>query len=172
MANGEPNMNAMDIERAMAHHIGIRTHVIVPNVSWAMFDYELDLCSLDIHSMYATEVEIKISKSDLKADLKKPHHHHNPWMHYLYFAMPESMQDCIDLVPEHAGIYLVKESNKWGEPEVLKAKQAVVNKEAKKWDDHKAFELARLASLRYWNTRGYLETAKKELASIKGEQKA
>ena len=66
---------ASEIEIAIARHFGTRTHVIIPNLSFAMFPYELDLCVLNMKSFYALEVEIKVSKADLVRDGKKEHAH-------------------------------------------------------------------------------------------------
>lgn len=143
---------AYEIEFAIAHHFGIRTHTIIPNVSWGMFAYELDLCVLNNRSFYADEVEIKISRSDLKRDSKKRHNHdwNNNMIKRLWFAMPERMENCIDLVPARAGIMLV--SPLLGAVRVLRL--PVINKAAKKWRAEDAFKLARLGTLRMWDLMG------------------
>ena len=64
-----------EIELAVAHYFDPRRNIIVPNVWWGMgFNYECDLLVLT-KAGYAYEVEIKTTKSDLKADLKKEHGH-------------------------------------------------------------------------------------------------
>jgi hypothetical protein len=139
-----------EIEIAIAKYFDVRKNIIVPNVSWGMFKYELDLCIVNITGRYATEVEIKISKSDLKADSKKKHNHdkNNNFIKNLYFAMPEKMIGCEDLVPEDAGIIFVNKKGK-----VLVVKDPKPNKSAKKWDDEKLYKLARLGVFRIWNMK-------------------
>ncbi len=52
-------MKTIDIEIAVMAYLGIRKNLIVPNVSWGLVTYEMDLLSLT-QSRYATEIEIKI----------------------------------------------------------------------------------------------------------------
>ena len=136
-----------EIEIAVAKFFDTRKYVIVPNIN-GMFIHELDLCILNIISLYATEVEIKISKSDLKADAKKKHHHKTTFIKYLWFAMPERMNDCEEFIPEGAGLLLV---SKTGIVKVVK--KPVANKDARKWDYERSFKLARLGTLRMWNLK-------------------
>lgn len=58
--------------------------------------HECDILSVS-NSGYLTEFEIKISKSDLKNDLKKRHHHNSKRLKYQYFAIPEKLKECIEL---------------------------------------------------------------------------
>ena len=56
---------------------------------------------------YLTEVEIKISLSDLKADFKKEHQHKDENIKNFYYAFPEEMKEkAIELIPEGAGILI------------------------------------------------------------------
>ena len=137
-----------EMEIVIARYFDTRKNVIVPNVSHGMFRYEMDLCMLNMVGMYASEVEIKISKSDLKADAKKPHHHDCVSIKYLWFAMPEKLKGCEEYVPEHAGILFVSSKGA-----VSVARKPVSNKSAQKWDYKKAFRLARLGTLRVWNLK-------------------
>ena len=63
------------IEVALANHFNYRLNLIVPNISWGAFIWHE--CDLFIVSKagYCTEIEIKISKSDLKKDFEKKHNH-------------------------------------------------------------------------------------------------
>jgi hypothetical protein len=152
---GEMNFETCtEIEFAISRYFNYRTNVIVPNLSWGMFSYELDLCVLNQRSLYASEVEIKISKSDLKRDGKKHHQHEGrsftggSYIKSLWFAMPEKMANCADLVPERAGILLV---NSGGFVKVLRRPK--INKLARPWSFEEAFKLARLGTLRMWSLR-------------------
>ena len=54
----------------------IRSHIVVPNVSYGLgFNHELDLLSISTPAHIGTEIEIKVSVSDLKRDAKKKHPH-------------------------------------------------------------------------------------------------
>ena len=147
-------MDTNEVEGAVVNYLNVRRHIIVPNVYTGMFKYELDLCAVDWNSRYAKEVEIKISKSDLKRDLEKPHKHENKMIKFLWFAMPETMRDCVDLVPDRAGVYLIHEprsSDLFGEVEILRRPEA--NKIAKKWNDTDLARLARLGVMRFWDEK-------------------
>jgi hypothetical protein len=139
-----------EMEVAIANHFHTTTHVIVPNVSWGMFGYELDLCVLNVRSLYASEVEIKISKSDLKRDALKQHEHdrNRNLIRQLWFAMPEKIKGCEQFVPERAGIMYVDQKGR-----VIVFKQPAINKFARKWSYEDAFKLARLGTLRTWNLK-------------------
>jgi len=146
-----------EMEVAVARYFNARKNVIVPNVSWGMFKYEMDLCMLNMVSMYASEVEIKVSKADLKADAKKEHHHDSPSIKYLWFAMPDKMVGCEDLVPENAGIIYI---NKHGYGRTFRKPKA--NAVAQRWDFEKAFKLARLGTLRIWDLKEACNKAKRD----------
>ena len=100
------NLKTLDMEIALMGYFDIRRKLVVPNISWGFFRHECDLVSIS-EAGYATEIEIKISKSDLKKDAEKKHGHFDSRISYLIFAIPDYMEDCIDLIPERAGIILV-----------------------------------------------------------------
>jgi len=96
-------MTAQDVEIAVAKHFNYRTNVIVPNVYWGLgLRYEADLVVLR-PSNWAIEVEIKVSASDIKADLRKAHQHDSRLFKELYFAVPEELKNN-PFIPDHAGI--------------------------------------------------------------------
>ena len=101
-------ITTLQMELTVSRFVNIRQNILVPNVSWGMFKHECDLIQLS-KSGYATEYEIKISKSDLKADQKKYHGHDDPKIRYLYFVIPWYLEKDIDLIPERAGIIIVHE---------------------------------------------------------------
>ena len=162
-------LNSADIEVAVAKYFKPRTHLIVPNISWGMNIHECDLLILN-GSNYAVEVEIKISKSDVKADLKKGHGHKSNRIKRLFFAIPEHLNtpDVIELIPERAGIFVVSErypvyqsgygadSTKvsyYMQPRCTVIRNAKINKEARPFTDGERIEMGRLGMLRYWNIR-------------------
>ena len=51
-----------------------RGDIFVPNVSWGLLNHEADMVVMT-KSGYLTEIEIKRSWEDFKADFKKPHEH-------------------------------------------------------------------------------------------------
>jgi len=108
-----PHSGQMEV--AVANLIGYRLNTIVPNVSWGMgLQHECDMLILDSQDRF-TEVEIKVSKSDLKADFKKPHGHSSKIISRLVYAVPRQLLDsAIELVPPNCGIIVVDEVEKYG----------------------------------------------------------
>ena len=143
------------MEIAIAEWVGTRTHLVVPNVSYGMYVHECDLFVLS-KSGYATEIEIKISVSDLRADAKKWHAHRSRRIKFLYFAVPEQMRKCMGEIPENAGVIVVSDG---GHCELLRKPTA--NKLALKLSADDQFQLARLGALRIWGL-------KRELVRLRG----
>lgn len=149
-------MRTNDIEYHVAKFFSWRQNLIVPNVSWGLgFDHELDLMVVK-PSGYAYEIEIKISKSDLKADLKKRHEHKSNRIRRLYFAIPETLNDCIEFIPKHAGIIVARAlKNEFIKIEIIRVPRE--NKEARKLSDGEILKLCKLASMRVWRLKEHLK---------------
>jgi len=155
-----------EIESKVAHFFGIRTHLIVPNVSWGLGIHECDLliCS---KSGYCTEVEIKISKSDLIKDKEKTHGHKNEKIKYLYFAIPEKLEtpDIIEHIPPDAGILVIRQiKNRY---HVKKIREAVKNKNCRALTEREQYEMARLGALRIWGLKNKCTNYKKDYKAMK-----
>ena len=150
-------MKTPELEIIIAEHFGIRQNLIVPNVSWGWgLNYEADLVVVT-RSRCAYEVELKVSKSDLRADLKKKHHHDGAMFKGLWFAMPESVYDS-ELVPDQAGVLLVKtETVKNWKNEVETHKYVHVEKKPEvtrtKISEKKYMKLLELAAMRVWTQK-------------------
>ena len=69
-----------------------RTDIMIPNLSWGLLPYEADFVVVS-KSGYLTEVEIKRSWEDFKADFKKGHNHDAEQVYYFYYCVPESILD-------------------------------------------------------------------------------
>lgn len=67
-----------------------RSDIIVPNLSWSILPYEADLIGIS-RSGQVTEVEIKRSLADLRADYKKDHRHDASCVTYFYYCVPEKL---------------------------------------------------------------------------------
>ncbi len=141
---------AKEIELAVAEYFDPRRCVIVPNVWWGMGLYhECDLFVLT-QSGYCYEVEIKISRSDLKADLKKRNGHRSEKIRKLYFALPARMQADIEFIPEHAGVLMVGTSGA-----VQKVREAKIG-HAVPLDTKARMKLAHLGTMRIWTLKKQL----------------
>ena len=143
-------MNLYDMEIAIANYFNPRINLCVPNVSWGFNIHECDLLVLT-KNQYLIEVEIKLSKSDLKADLKKRHKHINRKIKHLYFALPEELEPHIEYVPERAGIFIVRPGKT--QDKVHKIRYPKTNLEALPITDRQAFQFARLGALRIWGMK-------------------
>lgn len=134
----------------------------MPNVSYGLNIHEVDLLVIS-HSGYATEVEIKISVADLKADLRKSHGHRSNKIKYLYFAVPLELQEkALELIPERAGLIVIipnKYNNDWY-ANIIKA--PIVNKQARKLTEKELLKLGSLAAMRIWSLKEIIYRHQKE----------
>lgn len=146
------------MELAIAKYFEIRQNVIVPNISWGFGMHECDLFILK-KSGYAVEVEIKRSKSDLLADFKKAHHHHDEKnrISELYYALPEELYEkCEEFIPENAGIIVCYRCINYKKETVIVARvkrKAKKVKGARKLTIEEQFKVARLGCLRIWSLK-------------------
>lgn len=163
-----PKLTTPEVECAVAKHFGYRNNLIVPNVHWGMEIHECDLLIVTRRG-YAYEVEIKVTKADLKKDAGKGHGHHDNRIKYLYFAIPDYLEECIDLVPERAGVMLVDSKplqtttyrgrkHTWSRRcDVVR--QPEINMLAKPFSDEERYKVARLGALRIWRLKEKLVDA-------------
>lgn len=148
-------MTTLEMEIAVMYYCDIRRNIVVPNVSFGitrrkddngrrMYEalHECDVLKLT-PSGYATEYEIKISKSDFKADLKKKHGHNSKFIKQLYYVVPyEMLEFAKENLPENSGLYYVKNKRMYS------AVKAPNRKQAFKWRDEEIHKLARLGTMR------------------------
>jgi hypothetical protein len=146
-------MKSIEIEIAVANHIGCRQYLIVPNISWGMGLHECDLL-VCTKANYLWEVEIKVSKADLKKDREKLHGHHNKKIKRLYFAIPEKLynEECLSYIPERAGIFIVKELND-GRHFVILKRAPKPNKNAQPITEKEKSKMAELGAMRIWSLK-------------------
>lgn len=151
-------MKTAEMECVLASWFDYRKNLIVPNVYWR-WTHELDLMIVSERG-YVTEVEIKISRADLRRDLKKWHGHFNPQIKYLYFAVPAALEAAaLELVPEDAGILLVytEDERPYLRQQVKRRRQPKARKTASPVTDHERYRIARLGALRIWGLKRKLE---------------
>lgn len=145
----EKKITTSEMELIIANYFGTRKNIIVPNVSWGFNIHECDLLIIR-KSGYLVEIEIKISRADLKKDLKKWHKHNDKRVKQLYFAIPGYMEKDIDLIPSRAGIIIIRK-NKFPYVDILR--KPMTNVLAKKLDFKQQLSIARLGVLRFWNLK-------------------
>jgi hypothetical protein len=162
-------MNTLDIEIAIIKAYHPRQNLIIPNVSWGIWDiyykplHECDVLILS-NSGYATEIEIKVSKADLLKDASKRHKHSHNLIRRLYFAVPEKLKEiALTAIPENAGLIVVSlrevtnyhwhyGGGKTAYNDIITTvntiKECKINSQAQKWDDKQRYQLARLGAMR------------------------
>lgn len=139
------------MEVALMEWIGVRANLVVPNVSWGIAIGNRSLHEVDIlklsKSSYATEYEIKVTKSDLIKDKEKMHGHVHNAIKDLYFCVPKKLKDiALDHIPDRAGLICVEDVNYRFRVEVIRKPKS--NQRAVKWSEKERYQLARLGALR------------------------
>lgn len=160
---GKSKVTTLDMELTLSLYFKYLRNLVVPNVSWGMGLHECDLLVVT-KAGYATEVEIKISKADLVKDKKKYHNHDSDKIKYLYFAIPDYLQEYIEHIPKRAGIIVVG-TNKDGSLN-KRASGCNVIRKAEVYSDYKfsaqeMYKVARLGALRIWSLKTKIQKLKK-----------
>lgn len=163
--------------------------VMVPNCSWPGSECDLLIVTPNLRVI---DVEIKISRADLKADKKKDkwwrHLSHqekiargidpssgewwgakepSPWPQRVwkhYYCMPAEIwkPELADSVPANSGILLIKpHPHRDGMLYVNVERNAKPNRQADRITPEDAVHVARLASLRMWDSYDQLDAARK-----------
>ena len=150
-------ITAEAIELALLRVFDHRRNFVIPNVSWGFrhLNYEIDVMVVTA-SLYAYDIEIKISAGDLKRDAAKDKWRYCRDQHYFrksYFAIPEALLKYAVFIPDHAGIIAVSydSSRAWFYAHEVRA--AVVDGLAKKVTDAELNQLGRLTMLRMWDLK-------------------
>lgn len=132
-----------------------RRHIaVVPNVSWGLIPWEADLLVLS-KARYLSEIEIKISMADWKADLAKTKFRPDAYSEYerpeklvkfFWYAAPPELAKRFEEVgiADTAGVLSV------GDNKVDVLRYAKANPKAEKFDDDKTMKLLRLSALKAW----------------------
>lgn len=167
-------MTTPEIEYAVIKNINVRQHYVIRNLSWGIHNlHECDILKLT-KSGYATEYEIKISRSDLLRDKDKKHGHSSPYIKELYFVVPYHLIDFAHKnIPDRAGLIAVYDmprslsnSKSFNETnyQLRHLRSAKVNTKAIKWSDKDIFDLLRLSNMR-------LVRYTRDIARIKWEER-
>jgi hypothetical protein len=154
------------IAKGLAFKLLSRSVLIVPNCGWT--GNECDLLVIE-KRMRIIDVEVKISRPDLKADAKKEKWwHYRPWSRRgeprvprqwpdkvwkHYYAMPKEIWDAklLPTIPAASGVILVSLDDRYtGGLKVEFIRNAKPNRDAKPISPADAIDLARLTSLRLW----------------------
>lgn len=148
-----------ELEIAISNFFDYRVNLIVPNVYWGFLAYECDLLVVS-KAGYTKEIEIKVSKADLKKDKEKWHNHNSKKIKQLFFAIPEKLgiDFALEHIPNKAGLIVV---DKFGRCKVVKS--AKINTKAEKISIEDRLKIAHLGSMRIWNLKWKLIDEKNKL---------
>ena len=151
------------MEMELSKFFNRHQNIIVPNVYWGLnFKYEIDLLVLS-QSLYATEIEIKISKSDIKQDLNKScYAHKSNRIKKFFYAVPDYLENC-KYLPTDCGLIVVKKINHLRYKCIIK-RAPRLNKNARKFTESEYIKLLKLSYHRMW-------CAKESFYRIKHENK-
>lgn len=140
-------MNAGHIEIALAKHFNPRQNIIVPNVWWGFgLNYEADL--IVVHkSGYATEIEIKTSKQDIKRDLKKRYFHNSNKIRRFFYAVPWHLADS-EYLRSDCGLIVVNEKLHC---KTIRAPRH--NKQAQRLTETEIRKILHLGCMRIWSLK-------------------
>jgi len=159
-------MKTRDVEVAVANHFDYRRNLIVPRVSWGLNLHECDLLILS-DAGYASEVEIKVSKSDLLRDSDKYHKHHSNKIKALWFAVPDTLGDfALTHIEADIGVLCVCENSFKGKSRRCKIlRQAKLRQASRKFTEEERYQLSRLGLMRYWSLRSDVFDNEKEFSN-------
>lgn len=147
-------MTEAEVINRVARMYGVRKYLVVPNVLNPLdYLYEADMVVIN-PNRFATEIEVKVSLSDFKADFKKKFQHDHRKITYFSFAVPAELESKVrGLLPPGTGLIVAH-------PELRLAYQRIRPKAREnkhRWTDTEMYELARLGTLRYWSLRFAVE---------------
>lgn len=158
------DVRCIDIELAIFNLYDIRQHIMVPNISNQMevVPFETDMLVLT-QSGYATGFEIKVSKNDLLADLKKRQYrmfkdkengsllqelYYAKKFKYFYYAVPKKLEEtALSIIPYFVGLYVYEKFEYPNLPSFKCVKKAKKLK-TESWSEKNKVELMRLGCMR------------------------
>lgn len=174
------------IAAALADHFERKFLVMVPKCGWT--GHECDILAVT-QNLRVIDIEVKISRADLKADADKAKWFHRwnyridgpqhedaklrkrlwpkkVWKHY--YCLPAAIwkDDLLASLPSpHSGVLLINETGGHRNSFSLYAKRAARScRDAEPISPEDAVDIARLASLRMWNTYRAMERMKDDHA--------
>jgi hypothetical protein len=157
--------------------------VLVDNCNWTGHECDVLGVTTDLRII---DVEVKISRADLKADAKKDkwwhrlgwtgmhgadcprRHPPKVWKHY--YAMPKEIwrPELLDCLPSPAsGVILMRERRNSATPVVAEVvRRATPAKDAYRLKPEQVIDIARLANLRMWEAYKREESARAEASDF------
>lgn len=149
-------MTEEGMQKRLGWHLFLK-YITIPNVTMngdGKGEYEADLIYFSLEKRIVTEIEIKVSMQDFKADFKKKRYHDHPIVAYLYYAVPKDLyeenKDEIESLLGDAGLIVVEESLKRG-IQVKYIKRAKKRKVAAPLSEKELIKYLRLGCMKWVN---------------------
>ena len=154
----------------LVRHTFQRKLLIVPNCNWT--GNECDLLAVS-DNLRIVDIEIKISRADLKADASKSKWWHTYWSwerrdeHHVvpaplrwppkvwkhYYCLPAEIwkPELLGCISPASGVLLIEDAGKHRARNISSVRRATPNRDAKPISAEHAIDIARLAGLRMWD---------------------
>lgn len=175
------------IARAISRQtLASRCVVLLDNCNWTGYECDVLGVTMDLRII---DVEVKISRSDLKADAKKDKwwhrvtnwsappvgpdqllsHPRKVWKHY--YAMPKDIwkPELLDCLPSvSSGVLLLREGVGATAPPVVVEciRRSIPARDAYRLTAQEAVDIARLANLRMWEAYGRSDADRAQIARL------
>ena len=153
------------VQIALSKYFDCRRNLVLPNAYYGVhgLNHEVDLLVVK-PTGYAIEVEIKLSKADLKKDFEKKHGHKSRIIDQIYYCVtPKLVALALEIVPEECGILVYdppQERLKWRKRNsyVSVHRTAKSKRPRPKFNDQQIYDVLRLSSLRVWSLKEKLDS--------------
>lgn len=162
-------ITTLDVEIALFKHFKFNKNICITNLTTLsnVVRFETDFLSLS-PSNYATAVEIKVSKADLKNDLKKPHIKDNfseshilryfPKIKYFYYCVPDHLEEAaLKQIPDESGLIVIYNNKGRIRIKVIKKPKQLTKY---KWDESEKINLLRLGNMRVFGLKNNINKLK------------
>jgi hypothetical protein len=177
------NVSTAEIEIALSEFFKCNKNIVIPNLSYGFGRGRKNCYEKDLVVIYPSgkvyEIEIKVSKADLKADTHKGHTHDANFISQLYFAIPQKLFDekgVIALIPEKAGILVISKkwfTNVYGDNlnimyyDVNMYRKAQINSKANVLSKEEQYKMMKLAYLRVWSNKKKVLKLNEQISELK-----
>lgn len=151
-------MTEEEIQKKLGRHLFLK-NITIPNITMhgdgrGKGQYEADLIYFNLKARVITEIEIKISIQDFRADFKKKRYHDHLHVGYLYYAMPQDLyedhKDEIESLLGDAGLIVINISNNKRE-DARYIKRAKRRKDVKVLNENEAINYLRIGCMKWVN---------------------
>lgn len=169
---------SLDIELAIMRKFDYNVNLIIPNISgsYGILAFETDMVVIT-PSGYAHGFEIKVSKSDLRADFKKTHHiemekmrngktgkerYFGMFKNFSYAVPSELQEEALKLIPKFCGLYVYNQVNDYGFLSCIRTPNLLFNY---KWSQDQMYKAARLGTMRIYKLKEKINSDRKNRLS-------